>query len=458
MGKSTRKSSKRIKQTKILNSSWKSPATDRFLLKVASVSLIIQLLFYSVSHFIGGNKIFDFMFIGNAKFDDLKVGIALNEYYFAPQLLEIKGFSSVASPPMIFMWDIYELFVKTDSAALLSILVTYLILVVSIWTLTRNYVVTFFLITMHPILFVFARGNPDMWVIILTCIAGFFIIRWKSIPLAIIFGLMGALKFPYILFGLIFLLRKDMKSLLIQALTTTLVFLLPLNNRPWGTFTQLKVFNGIVPNYFQDYVIGDGGSLYNVSLFGLEKSLAYLLVGTKLNSFEYASQLARKVVTVNLLSIAVLTLVLLLIPLFSHMRARNSFIERNQIPPAKQDLNLVFFFLLVTIECVYPQISAEYRLAQMVILVALLYKVRSQFLEVRINVILLVAIFLPKHFFQIIFSGIGTTVTLSSFLTPILIITLMIRAQMFLARHSFYTDFLSKIVPLRRLGTTAQSQ
>jgi hypothetical protein len=458
MGKSAGRLSKRAKHTKPFNPSWKNQLTDKFLLKVGCITLIFQLILYFVSYFVGGNKIFDFMFIRDAKFDDLANGIVQNDYFFSPQLLEIKGFSQVASPPMIFMWDIYRLFVKTDSALLLSLLMTYFILIVLFWFLTRNYLVTFFLMTLHPILFVFARGNPDMWVIILTCIAGFFMFRWKPIPLAIVFGLMGALKFPYLIFGLIFLLRKDMKSLLIQALTTVFVFLLPLNNRPWGTFEQIRVFNGIVANYFQDYVIGDGGTLYNVSLFGLEKSVAYLLMITKLDSVEYASQLSNKVVVVHLFSIVILTLILVLIPFISYLSSHSLVVKQNQVSPLKQDLNLVFFFLLVMVVCMYPQISAEYRLAQMVISVGLLYRARSQFLEFRSNIILLMASFLPKHFFQINYSEIGVVVTLSSFVTPILIIVLMIRAQLYLTRNSFYSDFLRGILPSHWLGRSTQSQ
>jgi UDP-glucose 4-epimerase len=53
------------------------------------------------------------------------------------------------------------------------------------------------------------------------------------------------------------------------------VFFLPLFGKPWGIMEQINVFNTMVARYYQQYVIGDAGMMFNVSLFGLEKPLMY---------------------------------------------------------------------------------------------------------------------------------------------------------------------------------------
>jgi hypothetical protein len=104
------------------------------------------------------------------------------------------------------------------------------------------------------------------------------------------------------------------------------------------------------------------------------------------------------------------------------------------------------------LECLFPQIAAEYRLAQLVVIVALLFSVKSRFLENRFNLIVLVLVFLPKHFLVISFpAGVANIVTISSLISPVLLTILAFRIQKYLSNNGFYSPLLNRIkVPKNR--------
>jgi hypothetical protein len=297
--------------------------------------------------------------------------------------------------------------------------------------------------TLHPILFAFARANPDMWVLIATCIAGIALIRGKNWVVAVMFGLMSALKFPFLLFGLIFLFRKDFKNLALQGVITVVVFFLPLFGKPWGIMEQINVFNTIVARYYQDYVIGDAGMMFNVSLFGLEKPLMYLLQGNSLLTADQARDVAIAALTVQIVSLILLAVLLLAVPVYQRIKTSNAS-DQQLSSSSETDLYLVFFLFLALLQCLFPQIAAEYRLAQLVVIVALLYSVRSRFLENRFNLIVLTLIFLPKHFLVISFpAGVANIVTISSLVSPVLLIVLAFRIQSYLSHNGFFAPILN---------------
>jgi hypothetical protein len=422
---------------------WSNPNTKKLLKQIGIFSIASQVLFYLFSQYGAGFQLINFMFLGKGRFDDLRNGILENRYYFSPQLLEIPGFSSVASPPMVFLWQIYEYFVKTDFALWASLIFTYLILVYFIWKVTRNIHATMFLSTLHPVLFTFARGNPDMWILIATCIAGIALTRGKNWVVAVMFGLMSALKFPFLLFGLIFIMRKDFKNLGLQAVVSIAAFLLPLTAKPWSIPDQIKVFNVIVARYYEGYVIGDSGMLFNVSLFGLEKPLMYLLQGNSLLTVDQARDVAITALTVQIFSLILLSLLLLAVPVYQRIKSSKAS-DKQLNSSSETDLYLVFFLFLALLQCLFPQIAAEYRLAQLVVIVALLYSVRSRFLEDRLNLVILALIFLPKHFLVISFpAGVANIVTISSLISPVLLIVLAFRIQSYLSHNGFFAPILN---------------
>ena len=424
---------------------WSNPNTKKLFKQIGIFSIAAQVFFYLLSQLGAGYQLFSYMFLSTGRFDDLRNGIVQNKYFFSPELLDIKGFASVASPPMIFMWRIYEFFVKTESALLVSLIFTFLVLVLVIWLATRDVYATIFLSTMHPILFAFARANPDMWVLIATCVAGIALIRGKNWVVAVMFGLMSALKFPFLLFGLIFLFRKDFKNLALQGVITIVAFFIPLFAKPWGLMEQINVFNTIVARYYQDYVIGDAGMMFNVSLFGLEKPLLYLLQGDKLVTASQAQDVAIAALTLQLVSLILISILLLAIPIYHHKRS-NKVLSDQLSSSQETDLYLVFFLFLALLECLFPQIAAEYRLAQLVVIVALLFSVKSRFLENRFNLIILVLVFLPKHFLVISFpAGVANIVTISSLISPVLLVILAFRIQKYLSSNGFYSPLLNRI-------------
>ena len=206
---------------------------------------------------------------------------------------------------------------------------------------------------------------------------------------------------------------------------------------------QINVFNTIVARYYQDYVIGDAGMMFNVSLFGLEKPLMYLLQGNSLLTADQARDVAIAALTVQIVSLVLLSALLLAVPIYQ--RIKTSKASDKQISSSSEtDLYLVFFLFLALLQCLFPQIAAEYRLAQLVVIVALLYSVRSRFLENRFNLIVLTLIFLPKHFLVISFpAGVANIVTISSLISPVLLIVMAFRIQSYLSHNGFFAPILN---------------
>ena len=443
MAKKKRKVKPPLVSKDALVKNWSNPHTKKLFKQISIFSIASQVLLYLFSQYGAGFQLFSYMFIGKGRFDDLRNGIVQNKAFFSPELLDIKGFSSVASPPMIFVWHVYEFFVKTEPAFYISVIVTYLVLLLAIWFVTKDIYATIFFSSMHPILFAFARANPDMWVLIATCIAGIALIRNKNWVVAVMFGLMSALKFPFLLFGLIFIMRRDFKNLALQGVITIIVFLVPLFGKPWGIMEQIHVFNTIVARYYQDYVIGDAGMMFNVSLFGLEKPLMYLLQGNGLLTADQARDVAVAALTVQIISLILLAVLLLAVPVYQRRKSSKAS-EKQLNSSSETDLYLVFFLFLALLQCLFPQIAAEYRLAQLVVIVALLYSVRSRFLENRLNLIFLTLIFLPKHFLVISFpAGVANIVTISSFISPVLLIVMAFRIQSYLSHNGFFATILN---------------
>jgi hypothetical protein len=443
MAKKKRKVQPPLVSKDALVKNWSNPHTKKLFKQIGIFSIASQVLLYLFSQYGAGYQLFSYMFLGAGRFDDLRNGIFEHRYYFSPQLLDIPGFASVASPPMVFVWQMYGYFVKSEYALWASLILTYLLLVFAIWKATRNVYATILFASAHPVVFAFVRGNPDMWVLIATCIAGIALIRGKIWVVAVMFGLMSALKFPFLLFGLIFIMRKDFKNLALQAVVTIAAFLLPLTTKPWSIPDQINVFNVIVARYYQGYVIGDAGMLFNVSLFGLEKPLMYLLQGNSLLTADQARDVAIAALTVQIVSVILLSVLLLALPVYH--RVKNSKASDNQLSSSSEtDLYLVFFLFLALLQCLFPQIAAEYRLAQLVVIVALLYSVRSRFLENRLNLIILALIFLPKHFLVISFpAGVANIATISSLISPVLLIILAFRIQSYLSHNGFFSPILN---------------
>jgi hypothetical protein len=443
MAKKKRKVQPPLVSKDALVKNWSNPHTKKLFKQIGIFSIASQVLLYLFSQFGAGYQLFSYMFLGAGRFDDLRNGIFEHRYYFSPQLLDIPGFASVASHPMVFVWQTYGYFVKSEYALWASLVFTYLLLVFAIWKATRNVYATIFFSTAHPVVFAFVRGNPDMWVLIATCIAGIALIRGKNWVVAVMFGLMSALKFPFLLFGLIFIMRRDFKNLALQAVVTITAFLLPLITKPWSIPDQINVFNVIVARYYQGYVIGDAGMLFNVSLFGLEKPLMYWLQGNSLLTADQARDVAITALTVQIVSLILLSVLLLAVPVYQRIKTSKN--SNTQISSSSEtDLYLVFFLFLALLQCIFPQIAAEYRLAQLVVIVALLYSVRSKFLEDRLNLIILALIFLPKHFLVISFpAGVANILTISSLISPVLLIVLAFRIQSYLSHNGFFAPILN---------------
>ena len=157
MAKKKRKIQPPLVSKDALVKNWSNPHTKKLFKQIGIFSIASQVLLYLFSQFGGGYQLFSYMFLGAGRFDDLRNGIFEHKYYFSPQLLDIPGFASVASPPMVFVWQMYGYFVKSEYALWVSLILTYLLLVFAIWKATRNVYATIFFSTAHPVVFAFVR-------------------------------------------------------------------------------------------------------------------------------------------------------------------------------------------------------------------------------------------------------------------------------------------------------------
>lgn len=371
-------------------------------------SFIIQIIFYVISLFGIGYPLIDFLFLGTGAYGDLVDGLVLTPIYYAPELANMPTFSQPNSPTTIlfyrFLRAIFPSLSVTNgnlinwSMVILIIFVVALVSIYLLFKLSRSLMVAILLGTSFPMLFSFGRANPDMFCFVLLCSYLLAVKKRNYRYATILVALMGAIKLPFLIFSLLLVQASKVKLWLFSLILCGFFFYAPLTFFPYGFRDQVKSVSAVASHYHRDYALGEGGSLFNNSLFGLLKLTFYLLgINTQndgLTQVESNNLLVRiHLIIVSLTLSGVLILLIL----------KRETLQKN-FKKSRDDQVLLLSSILGSLAILLPFVSSAYRLTILLPTFALTFNSKTLGKEfLKTNSLLIALILLPKSIIQFTF-------------------------------------------------------
>jgi hypothetical protein len=428
-----------FKRTRLIRRNFPGFPDDNYSRKITLGLLaffITQFALLMLGEFDVGYPILHFLFIGNAKFADFIDGLVLTPAYFSNILASMDTFSQPQGPPVLVFYDFWRSLtpdlavpdsklIKIHQIVLILLLMTLLF----VWVLSKVSKSSHFAILLalsYPYLFLFGRGNPDLICAILLALAIWAIQKSRFPISAILMGLMGAFKVPYLLFAVVFIPIKRIKMLILTGFSFLVFFFGSLLTRPYGMTEQLKTFQIITERYFRDYAVGDGGHLFNTSMFGLVKGFAYLFPSQEFQNIAQLYSYNKALLN----AYYALIFGVLLVVLFLYRRRSGGF----SIPPVNSLPEILFASTLILI--LLPQVSAEYRLAMLLPSLAWLLGSNSKILTPKF-LVLVAILFIPKYFVHFQFEdGFRGQFALGTLVNPILLLIILLNTVIFIAEQS----------------------
>ena len=341
-------------------------------LKILSILTVSNLTFWLISiNNIGYN--FVKSLTGNGRFSDFTMAIFYNPIFFDPELLTREPPFDYAMTPALAVF--YRLI---DPANWLITLIFLNILSIVAFTSVIRKLVTvdklylLLLINCFPIFFCVMRGGADLWLLVITSKILLELQNKKKYSPGLLLGLLMAFKPHFAVFGLVFLLRRDFRAIVLTFVSFITCFigsLLILGKHSLAQ--QIYVIAGLSKNYQNTSAVGDGGLMWDNGLVGLQKIFYYTL-------FQPSNQEAINFGQVAII-IQALIAVLLLVPL--------SYLV------AKKKIDLVESWLLSTLMLIFASpVSASYRLVFFIpLLIIYFYTMRSKLITY-----MLLLLMLPK--------------------------------------------------------------
>jgi hypothetical protein len=405
------------------------------LLKHMTLWQTVTIMFYGLGLSGIGYNVFGYLFLGEDTFSDFLLSTLFAPVYYDPILGDEanSNFSQPIGPPLIHYYllmrkifpslDVYSQELMPLGTAALVLCILLAVLLALLYTITKNLKISSLLIFSHPILFVFGRGNPDIALCILLSIFVFLQIHNLHGWSAFLLSLMISIKLPLIILVGLFISQKRWKSIVQTCLGTGIFFVGSLFVRPFDLKEQLETFEVVTGRYFRDYVVGDGGTLFNNSLFGLIKSFIYI---TNFSGFTSNAELIQ--VNTIVANIYPLIAIFFLVAVCTYLIGTRKVFTNQKVFSSESLLEFDWseiLFLLIILYILLPQISAEYRLSFLVPSLAALYSHRSRLLYNKNFLILVGALMTPKHFLIIADTReIFGSFTIGSIINPILLILL----------------------------------
>jgi len=341
-------------------------------LKILSILTVSNLTFWLISiNNIGYN--FVKSLTGNSRFSDFTMAIFYNPIFFDPELLTREPPFDYAMTPALAVF--YRLI---DPANWLITLIFLNILSIVAFTSVIRKLVTvdklylLLLINCFPIFFCVMRGGADLWLLVITSKILLELQNKNKYSPGLLLGLLMAFKPHFAVFGLVFLLRRDFRAIVLTFVSFITCFigsLLILGKHSLAQ--QIYVIAGLSKNYQNSYAVGDGGLMWDNGFVGLQKIFYYTL-------FQPSNQEAINFGQVAII-IQALIAVLLLVPLLYLV--------------AKKKIDLVESWLLSTLMLIFASpVSASYRLVFFIpLLVIYFYTMRSKLITY-----MLLLLMLPK--------------------------------------------------------------
>ncbi len=334
--------------------------------------------------------------IGNGRFDDF-----FNIYNYTKLF---PGNGSYCITP----WQL-EIFSITFSQSLkntifISMVGLSILLFANVINFEKNYTsnLDYFWVFTYPLLFCFWRGNTELFAFSFLFYAIALEIKNKNSIASINFLMIACLIKPnYIVFLPLFInYNKDyiIKIMVLGVLYGS--FALCLMAFYGDISTILIESKNCITNYKNDYIIGEGGLLFNNSYWGVYKIIDSInnighdntLISHDFNFYNYIWQF-----------------IFILVYIYSVIK----------LPLVQRLLLIMLAFIVLN------PISADYRL---IVLIAPLYFMQKHnFFKFKVEIIILLLIILPKHFYLFKIYSSEYDVTINSLINPILISFLILR-------------------------------
>jgi hypothetical protein len=379
------------------------------------------------------------------KFQDFMQTLNIAQFYYSPILADQSnvGFSQPIGPPLIHYYlTLQKLFpsflvarfedAPMDSIAFyLGALILFLFILV--YKIFQNFIVTFLVFFTYPVLFVFFRGNPDILLCILFALFILTSFRSNSIIPIILLSLMIAIKAPMAIFLIVYILQQKWLRLFQGFCFSAFFFLGGLILQPYNLFTQISNFRLVTSHYIRDYVLGDGGTLFNTSYFGLIKSSAYLFKRGEVLTIYEREQMNNFMIAMYPLALIMILTFLSFLLFFDFKQNKFLFSSRFQIL-VKTDWT-AYIFPLTILYILIPNVSADYRLIFLIPAYGLLFRTKNDLITKRNFNISFGLLMIPKEFLFIEDKlQILGSFTISSVINPLLLIYLL-----FLSLYSIIT-------------------
>ena len=398
--------------------------------KYLTVSFGIQVLLLSISLLGIGYSILKYLFGSVDTFQDLTVSAMFQPLYYSPNLVD--SFSQPIGPPLILYYSLLRFVIPSLQVesilqapfipVLFYILFLFALFLILLNKLSENRTISFLLGFSYPVVFLVGRGNPDLLCLILFSLAVILLNKHRMVA-GIIFGLLAAIKLPFVIFALLFVFKRELKLIAVTVVSLVINFFVPFMISGYGIGVQTKKFFEVTQSYFKDYVLNDGGNLFNTSIFGFIKSLFLTFNGKQFFEQEDLLQFRESVYFFG----SIFTYLLVCIPavlLVLYVYRRKGKFNENEIL-----MVLVLLFILT------PQVSAQYRLVFLLPVFAILYKTNSRLINDRCFILLFSLILLPKEFLFITLpNGQFGPFTISSLLNPPLMYFILWRALILLRK------------------------
>lgn len=333
--------------------------------------------------------------IGNGRFSDFYniITVAKNypnigNYCITPwHYTFYKNFSSVGVSPNFLFITYYCVLVIISTSLVRKIAVIYKIDTPYLYGLIFSY----------PFIFGVWRGNTEI-VSYLLLFYGAISLQQGNQNKSFVYYLISAFNKPnYLVNGIFYLKKISPKMIFLGLIFAIFCFLLiDYFDNPKKV---LAISSTCLAEYVHDYIIGEGGTLFNNSLFGFIKGVVYTkyeyLEGSRLILLVYEYFTKFWVIPFSILG-------------YYALRRLN--------------FEATLLFIYASFILLYP-ISADYRLA--VLAIPLFFMIVADYCKWKHVIWLTVVVMLPKHLFWFKLTHSDVNVTLNSFLNPILLVVML---------------------------------
>lgn len=256
----------------------------------------------------------------------------------------------------------------------------------------------YLLIYSYPVLFGLWRGNTEVLSFFLLFLASIYLYKQDATK-SFKWVLFSVFTKPnFLIYAILYIKSINKKTFLQGMFFIAITFLLVLAfDNPKHV---LDISSACLVKYVDSYIVGDGGTLFNNSLYGLIKSTMYSLY-----SYHEANIISNSIYS-NFIKFWWLI-----------YGAIGFYAVR------KHSYEASLFIIIASFIFLYP-ISADYRLASLCI--PLLFMIATNYEKWKFVIYTTTVIMLPKHIIWFRLTELDVNVTLNSFVNPILLLVAII--------------------------------